>query len=393
LQTGSRQALWLFISGLTAGLALLLKFMFLPIFVGFWFIVLWRNVAAKEKRQLATVFAIGLPVALGVLIPLLAMKAHLAYQGALQIALWTFFIYPVNAVNEWPLNTNLGTLTDGVMWFLRHFAPLLALSFFAVHSSVAGWKNHITQSLILWVLLGSLVILVQRLSWFQYHFMLLFVPLGILGARGMDILWARLQQTRSPIPTWQRRVILPLAFFFLFEPIWTAAVIRSITVTRHGFLTRSDRGAYQANISKQYAEALKEVVFLREPESSPGDIYVFADSLYYYLSGRYPAVPILTRRLAPPELWARILERLHQTRPVYIFVHRTSLEEYRQFTPRAVPYIDAAVGFIDRNYSILSESNVGIWYIRTQLVSLSGHTSDELSVPAELAKTNLHVAA
>ena len=68
-----------------------------------------------------------------------------------------------------------------------YFAPWTL--FIAV--AVAHWWRHerdpVTSVLVAWLLVGSVVIGIQRFSWWPYHFLILFTPAGILGIRGADV--------------------------------------------------------------------------------------------------------------------------------------------------------------------------------------------------------------
>ena len=68
------------------------------------------------------------------------------------------------------------------------------------------------MSLVLWSVLGFGVIL-QQLSWWPYHYMLLVVPLGLLATRGVDS-WPHVQDILRPTGTWQSRVIFALTSHF-----------------------------------------------------------------------------------------------------------------------------------------------------------------------------------
>jgi glycosyltransferase involved in cell wall biosynthesis len=369
LEPSRRRSLRLFLSGVMGGFVLVFKFMFLPIPLAFWLTVVWSLFKTKEKSSLVTIRETIVPIALGVMMPLLSMVLQLFHQGALNIALWTFFEYPPNAVDDWPFGINIPILLGAVTWFVRNFAPLLALSVIGLYPSFR--KDYLRLNLILWVVVGVMVILLQRLSWFQYHFMLLFVPLGLLAVWGLDMLWTALKRAEEPINirvnTRAIRLIAVFSMILLFAPIWTPLAIKGFSLARNGFLLEDDRLRYQSKANADYGKVIDETAFLRDPESLSGTIYVFGDALYYYLSRREPAIPILVRKFLPVFMWPEVVKSLYDApRPPYIFIAKDYLRELHEHTPEAGAYIDEAARFVYRNYDVLRSSDVGTWYMARQ---------------------------
>jgi hypothetical protein len=205
--------------------------------------------------------------------------------------------------------------------------------------------------------------------------MLLSVPVGILAARGVDVLWPRLKELQMPAGGWQTSIVAAVSLLVLFSPMLTSAGIRSIEFARTGFLHKKDRLRYQSNFNHDYRVALQEVAFLSEPASLPGSIFVLGDSLFYYLSRRPPAIPFLNAAgSSPPELWARLVKSLYETRPTYIFLPNNKLNAIRKGTPRAAPYIDETARFIATNYDVSHTSDTGTWYVVRHIVSASQPT-------------------
>ena len=72
-QSSGQRTLRLFLSGFMGGIALVFKFVLLPILGAFWFIVLLDTVIRNQRRLWTSVFKIGIPIILGVLAPLLVL--------------------------------------------------------------------------------------------------------------------------------------------------------------------------------------------------------------------------------------------------------------------------------------------------------------------------------
>lgn len=369
-QTGRRQSLWLFMSGFFGGVAVIFKFMFGLILAGFWLTLAWRIVMAGDGHRVARLVKTALPVVLGVLVPLSLMFGHLAYVGAMDAALWTFFQYPKAAIGEWPLWNHSDALINGITWFISNFASLMALGAIGAYVSWRARRDYFTLNLMLWLPLGFLVIVLQPLSWWQYHFMLLSVPVGILAARGVDVLWTRLKDLNGRARSWQTAVVAGTSLLLLFSPMLTSAGLKGIDLARNGFLQKKDRLKYQIAFNRDYRAAVQEVAFLSEPSSLPGSIFVVGDSLFYYLSRRSPAVPFLNAAgYSPPALWARLVDILEQRRPTYIFVPNNKLAAIRKGTPRAAPYIDELAQFIAADYDVSRTTETGTWYVSRSMVS------------------------
>jgi hypothetical protein len=151
--------------------------------------------------------------------------------------------------------------------------------------------------------------------------------------------------------------------------------MRSIELARNGFLNKADRLRYQSNFNNDYRVALQEVAFLSEPASLPGSIFVLGDPLFYYLSGRRPAVPFLNAAgFSPPDLWERLVKSFYHTRPAYVFLPKNKLGAIRKYTPRAAAYIDETARFIATNYDVSHTSDTGTWYVVRHIVSASQPT-------------------
>jgi hypothetical protein len=352
---GGHESLRFFLSGVMAGIVLLFKFMFLPIVAAFWLTILVDATVSKRQPILSTFIRIGTPVVLGMAIPLLAVLGYFAANNTLALLYWTFFEYPAQLMRN-PPYTN--PVINGLTWLVSHFAPVMALGFIGAYISLTNPKDRLlTVNLVLWLVLGLGVILLQRFSRWEYHYLLLFVPLGVLSVKALDILWEQMKALGPPINSWRGRTAGFLALVLLFSPVLNSLAVKSLDLARHGFgLTKEKRLQYQRSSSSAYLAALAEVGFLLEPESLPGDIYVIGDPIYYLLSGRNQAIAL---NGWGPELWLpsqsmRLTGQLSQACPPYIFNAMGNL------IPERSP---GTARFIDENYRPFRTSNQGVWYM------------------------------
>jgi hypothetical protein len=350
-----RQSLRFFLSGVMAGIVLLFKFMFLPIVAAFWLTTLVDTTVSKREPLLSTLIRIGVPVVLGVAVPLLIVLGYFAANNTMGLLYWTFFEYPAQLMRDPPYSNSV---INGLRWLISQFAPLMALGFIGAYIPLTKRRDRLlTVNLVLWVMLGLGVILLQRFSRWEYHYLLLFVPLGVLSVKALDILWEQMKALGPPVNSWKGRTAGLLGLVLLFSPVLNSLAVKSLDLTHHGFgLTREERLQYQRSSSSAYLEALAEVRFLSEPGSLPGDIYIIGDPIYYLLSGRNQAIAL---NGWGPELWlpsqsTRLTVQLTQACPPYIFNAMGNL------IPERSP---GTARFIDENYRPFRRSNQGVWYV------------------------------
>lgn len=349
-----RRSLRFFLSGVMGGIVLLFKFMFLPILAGFWLTTLVDATVSKRGPLLSTLIRICVPVVLGMTVPLLIVLGYFASNNTVGLLYWTFFEYPAQLMRDPPYSN---PVINGLRWLISQFAPLMALGSIGAYISLTNRRDRLlTVNLVLWLFLGLGVILLQTFSRWEYHYLLLFVPLGILSVKALDILWEQMKALGPPVNSWSGRMVAILGLVLLFSPVLNSLAKKSLDLARNGFaLTREQRLQYQRSSSNAYVEALAEVRFLSEPESLPGDIYILGDPIYYLLSGRNQAIAL---NGWGPELWLpsqsmRLTDQLSQACPPYIFNAMGNLISERS---------PGTARFIDENYHALRRSNRGVWY-------------------------------
>jgi hypothetical protein len=351
-----RWARW-FMSGVMGACVLLLKLIFLPIICSFWAASFLYLVFRERKNILSQLVKSAFPVVLGVVVPLLMVCVYFAQRGGLHDLYFTSFVWPVRALGM-PL-AGPGRLHAGLEFFVDGFAPLLALGFLGVWWS---WRKHsdiVTINLVLWIVMGAAAILIQRRSWWPYHYMLLFVPLGILGTRGVECLWEQLQVSGVKEFVIQRRRALIFALILLFSPVIFPIFTDAMLLARYRFgATPTWRRDFQNRYANsQYPGVLTETAFLSRPDSLPGPIYVGGSPLFYLLSGRQPAIALsygLDDLL--PEQWIAFDKQLTGARPSYVFLYPEFHDWIQSRSPQTLR-------FIDQNYSVLQSSQTGTWYV------------------------------
>ncbi|HET8622317.1 MAG TPA: hypothetical protein VFM14_02020 [Gemmatimonadales bacterium] len=356
-------ARWLFASGLAAGIALCFKFVLLPIVLAFWITGEWERQKRELGRPAGAVVRAGLPLLAGAALPLGAILIYLLRYDLLPLAAWTFVTYPARAVAEVP--PDFGMLSTGARWFAATFAPLLPLAAVGAYVACAG-RRFLPVNLLLWLVLGLGVILIQRISWWPYHYLLLVTPVGLLAAVGIDAMWARVERVAARGFRWPVRVGAALLLALLLTPLIRAGASIARRSARYGYGIREEqRIAYQKRVSRDYREMASDLDFLPAASGRPRDLYVFGDPLYYYLARRQPPVALMaTWFRALPDVWVDLLERIDRTRPTYIFMSKGAFAEVRKEAPRGIePLLERTIPFIEARYQLHHLSPGGTWYI------------------------------
>jgi hypothetical protein len=234
-----------------------------------------------------------------------------------------------------------------------------------VGADARGENRLLTMNLVLWAVMGFAVIIAQRVSWWQYHYLLLLVPLGLLGARGASMLWQVLE------PWGRRRVrwlpsLRAAGALLLFAGIIGSAVARGALLAHERLALRpADRARYQMRMGKAYAQALPEVAFLGQPGRLPGAIFVIGGQEYYYLSGRpqagHPKGNRFFKFLTPGE-WDRLAGDLAAAPPSYVFVQSDHLDIVRRPARATARFRQ----FLEGRYRQVRSSAAGVWYERRE---------------------------
>jgi hypothetical protein len=349
-----------FVSGLCGAVVLLFKLAFLPIVGAFWLLALVE--AARSRGAARALATVALPALLGLALPLAAVLAGFARLHLLGALGWTYLTYPAFLVSRIE-GTHVNRLFDGLQWFLLRFAPLLGLA--VVGAGLAGRRRDaLGLGLRLWLLVAVLVILVQRWSWWQYHYLLLLPPLGVLAAAGVAALWSRLD--RLGAETRRARRLAAGALVALFAGLLGLAAMRTVLLARERFaLTADDRAAYQRRVSPLYLGFSQDAALLNAPGRRPGPLFVLDDPVAYRLAGR----PVSTafhgvhffREMEEPE-WSVLTSRLERDPPAFVLVERRFVPLVTGPEPRVARF----AAFLASGYRVAFTTERGAWYERAR---------------------------
>ncbi|MEH1802887.1 MAG: hypothetical protein V7L13_27755 [Nostoc sp.] len=347
---GKKRFLLLLFSGFFGGVVLIFKLLFLLLLLPFWLTVLIYYVLIKNRSIAKELILIFPPLFIGIIFPLLAVICYFAWFNSLSILYETFFIVPPRIVAN--LVFDKSNLISGIKWFFYGFYPLILVAIVAVNVSLCKSKNILTLLLVVWCIFAFGVIFLQSGALWEYHYLLLFVPVGILATKGLDILWQPLKELHSPITA-----ILLIFLFFL--PFSYPLAKKSVILAQNNFALAEDtRLKYQSVFREKYPSLRSEADFISQPGSLSGDIYVAGDPSIYYFSDRTQATSLRGWALEYflPEQWPKLIEQLDISKPPYIFIDYIQEPIIKDKFPRMLE-------FIEQRYRILRQNSNGIWYI------------------------------
>lgn len=148
-----------------------------------------RARAGPRSRALAA----GGWIALGFAVPSAIVVAYLGAHGQLGDVWHTWFVFPLGVAGR--AGRPLTLLGASGRWFVERFAPLLVLGALGLVRLARRGLDRWTATVLAWCAFAAGLVLVQL--WWQYLFLLLVVPLGLLAAQGVDELATRVRAPGS----------------------------------------------------------------------------------------------------------------------------------------------------------------------------------------------------
>lgn len=340
----------LFLSGFCGGVVLTFKLMFVFILFAFWFCLVVFCYFLFYKRNLKQITFLSGMIFVGLLIPIALVILYFAQNDALGDLYYTTFVYPYDAVSTITKMENRNqVLRNGLEWFLKSYFPVITLTLIFlllnIKSLFDGWRykekfvlrreNFLFTGLFIWTLAGFVVILIQRLSWWEYHYSLLMLPLGILAVKYIEILSEKINAgvtLRLKNPAY---IFLTIIIMMLFIPtarrlahkIGQSRQIETIRIGNRQFGVTGDAAPDYKSISA-------DTEFLRA-ENPKAAIFVLANPLYYYLSD---STPVFASNGAMPDMftefeWRRLNREMAEKTPKYVFIETKLINPIREENP------------------------------------------------------------
>ena len=345
------------LAGAAGSVAVLFKFAVAPV-VGILFVASW---AIDRRARGASVQALWrdrlLPALVGAVLVTGGMTLWLYRHDALQQFVWVFQTWAPLALEVRGAHP-IGRVLESTMWFIFSFAPQLLLAAFAR----LGWRDLASERLfvlaLVWLAAGALSILTEPFAGWQFDFLMLATPLGVLAIRGLDGLLGVLRPALAPRQVASAAALLLALAALPAGGIWAR---KARSLASNAKLTSEPDYAFQRAVSQRYEDIWQSTDFLRQSGSMPGPIYVFGDPLVHTLSRRTSASSIhgWAWELQPAVIWRRLESELIQQPPAFIFAE----PGYDAMLTVHSPTLRA---MLDRDYSIRTKDGTGVWYARRE---------------------------
>lgn len=345
----------LLVAGVAGGLAALFKFAFVACVIAGWLpaavIAVRRGVPLRP-----------LALAVGFAVPLAASVVYFHAHDALGDACRELFVTP-SAILRYADLAGFDRLATSIRWFGEVDSGVLALALAGTFVTLARRVDPLVASLGLVAAAAVPVILVQRWSWWTYHFLLLTVPVSVLAAYTWPALVRAARERLGRVLTRMERAAAVVVCLALFLPVLGHGGYAYLRLVEHRLgVTVTDRQAARVGTGRAYAEAIRETEWLRDPAVKPGPIFVASDPLFHTLSGRPMATNIhgWSLELLTPELWQRLLGELRAARPVYVYVDSGSYRYEHLITERSPEFRE----WLTAEYREARRTSTGVWYER-----------------------------
>ena len=327
--------LWSFLFGASASVIALLKlpYVLMPlIFVAFVLVRLWRD----ESLEWKTTWRMAITALAGFLVVWAPIVLHLTMGGAFREFFSVTFLYPRSALHESPA-APYSRLTDSFLWTLHVHWPFLPLVLLGLLHLRRTRQPFLALGALFYLGFGTLLIVLQRISWWEYHQVLLFAPLGLLAAFGLD--WI-LTVSGSE----SRKMLLASVLGVLLLGFPTVLLCQR-GLAKFQTLQSAARMDFEAPLAVRTDRDSRRVwsksQFLRDPGSSPGPIYVFGDQRYLWMSGRRQAIAVRGHAwaLLPESKWQTVPEELMAANPTYLFLSRYNRRVLKDRAPQLLSFI------------------------------------------------------
>ncbi len=290
--------------GVLIGIVILSKLVFAPIifsflFIHFIFTIKYKGFKYIINKQL-------LPLALGFLIPLSIFLAYIFIYQIEHLVLDIFFRIPASVIGLTD-QIDPNRLFSSIGWFGRKMIMLSLLAGIAVFL-IPKKEFHFFGLVLAWGIVGLVVILMQKTSWWSYHFQLLYVPIGLLSALGVDFFLYHLLLTINPKSQWLTTILVVSVLALTFNNQF-AALEQGIASTNYTKLDSFDYAKDDA------AKIIKEI----KPEDT---IYICGNPRMYVLTSHLPELStngwILEYYL--DYQWEEFYNEFKSNPPTYLFV-------------------------------------------------------------------------
>lgn len=346
--TERERFLYFLVGGLFGAIVLAFKLIFLPIIAVFWLVTIgYEALHHRSDGRTIAIFAMG--AALGIAIPSAAIVGFFAIHGVLEEALRTWFVLPPRIVRSVP-HESVSILFGGIRWFVHRFYGMGLLAVVGVSFAIRRKPDTMLLGLVAWIVMGTAIILIQVTSWFQYQWLLIAAPLGVLATLGFrDLCHMALGSQNASAA--RIAAVLGISIAAIEPSSLAIHDARNLTANRFA-IDAVSRERYRDSVSPVYAALSVDARFV-EPI---GTLYVLGDPTFYVLTNRLQPVVLngSSVRLFLPEQWNELERELRAARPKYLYVSRA-----------VVVSSSALAHWIETTYRLRHHGTLGSLYVDT----------------------------
>jgi len=330
------------------------KLMLVPIAasIAVWgLIVQWRSESATRRAHLSERV---LAMAGGFALALALLAAYLAYTGSLRGALWTAFVYPPIAIEQFP-HRPLSAMARPVGWLATNTWMFAILGVVAWFGPDRAARRPLVWALTLWLAIGAALVTAQSLSRWTYHMQLFLVPLALFGVLGLDAAWSMLRLIPQATV---RRVsmaicVLGVLLVMVARPLWQGV---AYPIWASAPWTAGSLREYQERVDGRLSALRESAAFLSKPDAMHGRVAMLGDARVLEGTGRRPVPEINGWTYYLTEQLDSVAASLETVRPPYAYVSWYVAQNLRNGT-------DAVFTILERDYVRIADDEAeGTWF-------------------------------
>jgi hypothetical protein len=335
---GTTRFFW---AGVLAGLTLFFKIALLPLVAALWL------VALRESGGIRRHLARALPwLAAGLAVVAIPAIIYFAANGLLDRVWWTYVTYPPQIPGI--AGRTFERLVRSVGQFGLLFLPLLLLG---ARGLWVGRRESLARISGAWIGVGAALFVLQL--WWGYLLLVVLVPIALLALDGLDSLMTESSRTR-------RTAFAILAIAAI--PTCVSLGSKTLDLAQNGFGLGDRLAEYQEAASNDYTQIRSDIDHLAGPEPDP--IYVLGDPLYLFLTDRdqAPAITGWSPKFWTESLWQELGDGLRSEQPEMLLIDEFSSTVAQERSPETLAIVEA-------EYAMLRPSTRdGVWYIHRSVI-------------------------
>ena len=290
--------------GVLIGVILLGKLVFGPII--FFFLLIHFIFTLKSQNLKFILIKQIIPLFVGFVIPLSIFLAYVFTHQIENLVVDIYFKIPTSVITLAD-QIDPDRLLSSIKWFIKQMLVLLLLAVIGVFL-ITKKESHFFSLIIAWGVIGFGVILMQKTSWWPYHFQLLYVPIGVFAVMGLDfVLYHFLRKIKLGTP---------LIKGFLIITIISLIFSNQLNTLWKGVVPQGDKKGYTFDYAKNDAENIINVI---KPEDT---IFICGNPRMYLLTSHLPELSINGWILEYylDYQWEDFYDQFKNKLPTYLFV-------------------------------------------------------------------------